>query len=71
MKFAIKVSNEMSAIRPNKNFDNEHKEHVPYSKIIKPNAKEIYDRIMKTPAINKKQDMVIVSDAGKRWLKKS
>ena len=35
----------MSAIRPNKNFDNEHKVHEPYNK-PKLDARAVYERIM-------------------------
>jgi len=38
----------MSAVnRPNMNFDNEHKVHVPYSKIMSGELKSAYERFRK------------------------
>lgn len=38
----------MSAVnRPNMNFDNEHKVHVPYSKIMAGELKSAYERFRK------------------------
>jgi hypothetical protein len=35
----------MSAVnRPNMNFDNEHKEHIPYSEIIKGTMRSSYEK---------------------------
>ena len=34
----------MSAIRPNKNFDNEKQIHTPYSEIVKGNLKSLYEK---------------------------
>ena len=38
----------MSAIRPNKNFDNEHKEHVPYKQITPASMLARYNELMKS-----------------------
>ncbi len=38
----------MSAVhRPNKNFDNETKVHIPYSEIVKGSLESAYDRFMR------------------------
>jgi hypothetical protein len=37
----------MTAMRPNMNFDNEHKEHVPYQNKKPIDMKAAYERIMK------------------------
>ena len=37
----------MSAIQPNKNFDNERQEHTPYQEKKPVDMKAVYERIMK------------------------
>jgi len=58
----------MSAIRPNKNFDNEHKEHVPYQNKAALNMQDAYNRIMKAdPNLRHRPPAIKDNKVYKKW----
>jgi hypothetical protein len=68
----------MSAVhKPNMNFDNEKKTHIPYREVAKASMRSAYEEFMrpkKAPAIKKekrKKDSNVVTDAKtfKKWFK--
>jgi len=62
----------MSAIRPNMNFDNEHKEHTPYKELTAASLQQRYTQLMKTPENTGRHRAPAIKDVGvyKRWFDK-
>ena len=61
----------MSAIRPNKNFDNEHKEHVPYKQITPASMMARYTELMKAPETGRHRAPAIKNkQVYQRWFNK-
>jgi hypothetical protein len=59
----------MSAIRPNMNFDNEHKEHVPYQNKAA-SMQDLYNKLMKAPVSERHRSTAVKDpEAYKRWFK--
>jgi hypothetical protein len=62
----------MSAIQPNKNFDNERQEHTPYSEKKTINIKEVYDRIQKETDAERYRSRGVRNDvAYDKWFKQN
>ena len=68
----------MSAVhKPNMNFDNETKEHIPYSEIVKGSLESAYDKFMRpkkataSPKRKKRKEIEIQKDSKtfNKWFK--
>jgi hypothetical protein len=59
----------MSAIQPNKNFDNERQEHVPYqNKTV--SMQDLYNKLMKAPVSERHRSTAVKDpESYKRWFK--
>lgn len=60
----------MSAIQPNKNFDNERQEHTPYSEKKPVDMKAVYERFKQEQASERYRSRAIRdSDTYDKWFK--
>jgi hypothetical protein len=60
----------MTAIRPNMNFDNEHKEHVPYQNKASASMQDLYNKLMKAPVSERHRSRAVIDpSAYERWFK--
>ena len=60
----------MSAIRPNMNFDDVRKEHVPYQNKASASMQDVYNKLMKAPVSERHRSLAVIDPvAYNKWFK--